>query len=108
MTPTKESLVSVLFIHIHGSLIKKNKNTYTWFYVSFFSSTWFVKTYYLVGVCVVEEALNHPYLAKLHDPNDEPICLKPFSFDFEQQPLDEEQIKEMIYREAIALNPTYA
>nr|ANN45086.1 mitogen-activated protein kinase 3 [Brassica napus] len=56
----------------------------------------------------VEEALNHPYLAKLHDPNDEPICLKPFSFDFEQQPLDEEQIKEMIYREAIALNPTYA
>lgn len=83
-------------------------NTYTWCSVSFFSSTWFVKTYYLVGVCVVEEALNHPYLAKLHDPNDEPICLKPFSFDFEQQPLDEEQIKEMIYREAIALNPTYA
>ncbi|CAH2065333.1 unnamed protein product [Thlaspi arvense] len=56
----------------------------------------------------VEEALNHQYLAKLHDPNDEPICLKPFSFEFEQQPLDEEQIKEMIYKEAIALNPTYA
>ncbi|CAN8255012.1 unnamed protein product [Cochlearia groenlandica] len=56
----------------------------------------------------VEEALNHQYLAKLHDPNDEPICLKPFSFEFEQQSLDEEQIKEMIYREAISLNPTYA
>ncbi|ESQ37454.1 hypothetical protein EUTSA_v10002582mg [Eutrema salsugineum] len=56
----------------------------------------------------VEEALNHQYLAKLHDPNDEPICEKPFSFEFEQQPLDEEQIKEMIYKEAISLNPTYA
>jgi mitogen-activated protein kinase 1/3 len=55
----------------------------------------------------VEQALNHQYLAKLHDPNDEPICQKPFSFEFEQQPLDEEQIKEMIYQEAIALNPTY-
>ncbi|EOA24229.1 hypothetical protein CARUB_v10017466mg [Capsella rubella] len=55
----------------------------------------------------VEEALNHQYLAKLHDPSDEPICQKPFSFEFEQQPLDEEQIKDMIYQEAIALNPTY-
>ncbi|KAL1203254.1 Mitogen-activated protein kinase 3 [Cardamine amara subsp. amara] len=56
----------------------------------------------------VEEALNHQYLSKLHDPNDEPICQKPFSFEFEQQPMDEEQIKEMIYQEAIGLNPTYA
>ncbi|KHN05707.1 Mitogen-activated protein kinase 3 [Glycine soja] len=56
----------------------------------------------------VEEALAHPYLEKLHDVADEPICMEPFSFDFEQQQLDEEQIKEMIYREALALNPEYA
>ncbi|KAF2300494.1 hypothetical protein GH714_013820 [Hevea brasiliensis] len=53
----------------------------------------------------VEEALAHPYLARLHDIADEPVCPVPFSFDFEQQPLVEEQMKEMIYREALALNP---
>ncbi|KAK2380387.1 Mitogen-activated protein kinase 1 [Trifolium repens] len=56
----------------------------------------------------VEEALAHPYLEKLHDVADEPICMEPFSFEFEKQHLDEEQIKEMIYREALALNPEYA
>ncbi|BBH04902.1 mitogen-activated protein kinase 3 [Prunus dulcis] len=56
----------------------------------------------------VEEALAHPYLERLHDVADEPICNEPFSFDFEQQPLGEEQMKDMIYREAIALNPEYA
>ncbi|CAJ2654325.1 unnamed protein product [Trifolium pratense] len=56
----------------------------------------------------VEEALAHPYLEKLHDVADEPICMEPFSFEFERQHLDEEQIKEMIYREALALNPEYA
>nr|ABF82263.1 MAP kinase [Cicer arietinum] len=56
----------------------------------------------------VEEALAHPYLEKLHDVADEPVCTEPFSFEFEQQHLDEEQIKEMIYREALALNPEYA
>ncbi|WCJ41104.1 mitogen-activated protein kinase 3 [Euphorbia peplus] len=56
----------------------------------------------------VEEALEHPYLARLHDVADEPVCSDPFSFDFEQQPLGEEQIKDMIYSEALALNPEYA
>ncbi|XAR59803.1 Mitogen-activated protein kinase [Bertholletia excelsa] len=55
----------------------------------------------------VEEALAHPYLARLHDLADEPDCLEPFSFDFEQA-LGEEQIKEMIYQEALAFNPGYA
>ncbi|KAI7982426.1 Mitogen-activated protein kinase 3 [Camellia lanceoleosa] len=55
----------------------------------------------------VEEALAHPYLARLHDAADEPVCLEPFSFDFEQA-LGEEQIKDMIYQEALALNPEYA
>ncbi|XP_010260161.1 PREDICTED: mitogen-activated protein kinase 3-like [Nelumbo nucifera] len=56
----------------------------------------------------VEEALAHPYLARLHDIADEPVCPEPFSFEFEKQALVEEQMKEMIYREAIEFNPEYA
>ncbi|XP_042425161.1 mitogen-activated protein kinase 1-like [Zingiber officinale] len=55
----------------------------------------------------VEEALSHPYLASLHDSSDEPVCMMPFSFDFEQHALSEEQMKELIYREALAFNPEY-
>ncbi|GJW65279.1 MAP kinase1 [Tanacetum coccineum] len=33
----------------------------------------------------VEEALAHPYLERLHDDDDKPICSNPFYFDFEQQ-----------------------
>ncbi|KAJ8768734.1 hypothetical protein K2173_023638 [Erythroxylum novogranatense] len=53
----------------------------------------------------VEEALAHPYLERLHDTADEPVCPELFSFDFEQQPLGEEQMKEMIYEESLLLNP---
>ncbi|CAI0545354.1 unnamed protein product [Linum tenue] len=56
----------------------------------------------------VEEALAHPYLERLHDIADEPVCTESFSFDFEQQPLVEEQMKEMIYMEALEFNPEYA
>lgn len=55
----------------------------------------------------VEGALAHPYLNSLHDISDEPICTTPFNFDFEQHALTEEQMKELIYREAIAFNPEY-
>ncbi|KAG2670292.1 hypothetical protein I3843_14G077500 [Carya illinoinensis] len=55
----------------------------------------------------VEEALAHPYFERLHDIADEPVCAEPFSFDFEQQ-LEEEQMKDMIYQEALAFNPEYA
>ena len=56
----------------------------------------------------VEESLAHPYFARLHDIADEPVCPEAFSVDFEQQPLDEEQMKDMIYQEALAFNPHYA
>ncbi|KAG2673704.1 hypothetical protein I3760_13G103300 [Carya illinoinensis] len=56
----------------------------------------------------VEEALAHPYFERLHDVADEPVCSEPFSFDFEQQPLEEEQMKDMIYQEALAFNPEHA
>ncbi|EOY04614.1 Mitogen-activated protein kinase 6 [Theobroma cacao] len=55
----------------------------------------------------VEAALAHPYLTSLHDISDEPVCMTPFSFDFEQHALTEEQMKELIYREALAFNPEY-
>ncbi|KAB5515779.1 hypothetical protein DKX38_026427 [Salix brachista] len=59
-----------------------------------------------MGLCV-EGALAHPYLTSLHDISDEPVCMTPFSFDFEQHALTEEQMKELIYREALAFNPEY-
>ncbi|KAL6508869.1 Mitogen-activated protein kinase 1 [Orobanche hederae] len=56
----------------------------------------------------VEAALEHPYFALLHDPADEPVCLESFSFDLEHQMLTEEQMKDLIYKEALELNPEYA
>ncbi|GLJ18521.1 hypothetical protein SUGI_0329210 [Cryptomeria japonica] len=56
----------------------------------------------------VEDALAHPYLATLHDVSDEPACSMPFSFESEYNNLTEEQMKELIYREALAFNPEYA
>lgn len=53
----------------------------------------------------VGEALCHPYLAPLHDINEEPVCLRPFSFDFEQPSFTEENIKELIWRESVKFNP---
>lgn len=53
----------------------------------------------------VDEALCHPYLSSLHDINDEPVCARPFSFDFEQPSLTEEDIKELIWRESVKFNP---
>ncbi|KAK1373640.1 Mitogen-activated protein kinase [Heracleum sosnowskyi] len=48
----------------------------------------------------VEEALKHPYLSSLHEINEEPTCESPFIFDFEQENLSEEDIKELIWQES--------
>ncbi|KAA8516085.1 hypothetical protein F0562_019264 [Nyssa sinensis] len=53
----------------------------------------------------VDEALCHPYLAPLHNVNEEPVCPRPFSFDFEQPSFTEEDIKELIWRESVKFNP---
>jgi mitogen-activated protein kinase 1/3 len=53
----------------------------------------------------VDEALHHPYLASLHDINEEPTCPTSFSFDFEQPSFTEEHMKELIWRETLAFNP---
>ncbi|CAG07587.1 unnamed protein product [Tetraodon nigroviridis] len=44
----------------------------------------------------VTQALEHPYLAKYHDPNDEPTCVPAFDFEFDKLSMSKEQIKEAI------------
>ncbi|KAL5551830.1 hypothetical protein UlMin_002006 [Ulmus minor] len=53
----------------------------------------------------VEEALSHPFLVSLHDLNDEPICTRPFTFDFEHPSCSEEHIKDLIWKESVKFNP---
>ncbi|KAG6409300.1 hypothetical protein SASPL_127337 [Salvia splendens] len=53
----------------------------------------------------VDDAICHPYLSTLHDINDEPISSTPFSFDFEQPSLTEENVKDLIWRESLVFNP---
>ncbi|XP_056152887.1 mitogen-activated protein kinase 7 [Lampris incognitus] len=47
----------------------------------------------------VTQALEHPYLAKYHDQDDEPICVPAFDFEFDKLPMNKEQIKEAILME---------
>nr|KYP58641.1 Mitogen-activated protein kinase 4 [Cajanus cajan] len=53
----------------------------------------------------VDEALCHPYLSSLHNINDEPVCPRPFSFDFDQPSCTEEHVKELIWKESVKFNP---
>ncbi|KAG2382799.1 hypothetical protein C9374_004766 [Naegleria lovaniensis] len=50
----------------------------------------------------VEQALEHPYLANLHDPEDEPTC-PPFDFAFEDEAAKGD-LKAMLYNEIMAWN----
>lgn len=52
----------------------------------------------------VEEALSHPYVASLHDINDEPVSIQPFNFDFEQSAFTEEHIRELIWAESLSVS----
>ncbi|TRZ07631.1 hypothetical protein HGM15179_019475, partial [Zosterops borbonicus] len=47
----------------------------------------------------VAEALRHPFLAKYHDPEDEPECVPAFDFSFDRQALTKEEIKAAIVAE---------
>mmetsp|Transcript_21564 Transcript_21564/g.56011 ORF Transcript_21564/g.56011 Transcript_21564/m.56011 type:complete len:109 (-) Transcript_21564:167-493(-) len=48
--------------------------------------------------CTVDEALDHPYLAALHDPDDEPASHTAFDFDWEK----DEHLDEHMYRRLVA------
>lgn len=45
------------------------------------------------------QALEHPYLTKYHDPDDEPVCVPAFDFEFDRTTMGKEQIKEAILAE---------
>ncbi|XP_028823425.1 mitogen-activated protein kinase 7 isoform X2 [Denticeps clupeoides] len=47
----------------------------------------------------VGQALEHPYISKYHDPDDEPVCVPAFDFEFDRQPMNREQIKDAILDE---------
>ena len=56
----------------------------------------------------VEEALEHPYLASLHNPSDEPVADFTFSFDFENEELPRERVQELIWEEIRGFHPEIA
>ncbi|KAI5428602.1 mitogen-activated protein kinase homolog MMK2 [Lathyrus oleraceus] len=53
----------------------------------------------------VDEALSHQYLAPLHDIVVEPVCSRPFNFDFEKPSFTEQEIKELVWKESVKFNP---
>jgi mitogen-activated protein kinase 7 len=53
----------------------------------------------------VEQALEHPYLALLHDPSDEPVCDTSFDFSFEALAVTKEALKEMLWEETVSFEP---
>lgn len=53
----------------------------------------------------VEAALEHPYLASLHDINDEPVCHQPFDMEFENVIKDEGAAKRLVYDEMLNFHP---
>ena len=53
----------------------------------------------------VEQALEHPYLASLHDISDEPCAQESFEFNYETEKLNEEAIRELVFKEALEMHP---
>lgn len=55
----------------------------------------------------VERALEHPYLDRLHAPDDEPVrrILDCSEFEFERRKIDLKSLREEIYLEALRYNP---
>lgn len=50
-----------------------------------------------MGLCT--QALAHPYMAELHDPEDEPDCDAEFDFNYEKRDnLTDSNIREMVFQ----------
>jgi serine/threonine protein kinase len=58
----------------------------------------------------IEKALEHPFLADLHYPPDEPTAkpVSPFDFDFEKYDLSIEETKDLIYEEILLYHSSKA
>ncbi|CDO72373.1 hypothetical protein BN946_scf184977.g72 [Trametes cinnabarina] len=54
----------------------------------------------------VDQALEHPYLAAYHDPEDEPAApsLDPNYFEFDYKELNKEELKQLLYDEVMSFN----
>jgi len=53
----------------------------------------------------IAEALRHPYMASLHNPDDEPDADEPFNFSFEDGPLTRSTLQKMIWDEICVFHP---
>jgi mitogen-activated protein kinase 1/3 len=53
----------------------------------------------------VEKTLEHPFMASLHNPDDEPSADFTFSFAFENEELSRERVQELIWEEIRELHP---
>lgn len=47
----------------------------------------------------IHDALEHPFLESLHNPDDEPVSSSTFSFEFENDELPREKVQELIWEE---------
>jgi serine/threonine protein kinase len=54
----------------------------------------------------VDAALEHPYLVELHSKAKEPVCDRPFNYDFEKDYPDEmpqRLLQQLMYRDMLAI-----
>ncbi|KAJ3888777.1 putative MAP kinase [Lentinula edodes] len=60
----------------------------------------------------VEEALEHPYLAVYHDPNEEPVgsplAAEEFEFDLRKERLSKQELKELLYAEILSFESDFS
>lgn len=56
----------------------------------------------------VDKALGHPFLSSLHNADDEPIADFTFSFDFENEDLPREKVRDLIWEELRTYHPHIA
>ena len=53
----------------------------------------------------VEQALQHPFLEQLHNPEDEPVCESTFDWAFEDEKLNRVRLQELIWEEVGDFRP---
>lgn len=97
MCSLKRSRSISMYIFFHGCV-------FMW-YVKEFSFDFDVHLFCHVCLYIAIEALQHPYLAKLHDESDEPICPTPFVVEVDELSLSEKDMKDIIYEESMRFNP---
>jgi len=53
----------------------------------------------------VDEALKHPYLKQLHNPQTEYVCTEPFNFEFEKIEMTKPVLREFMWEEIYCFRP---